>query len=154
MRGARSGTDGDLPIIAAIEERTTMQECPDDLLYSHRHAWVRRVGKPEDGIVRVGLTHLLIEELAEILSIELPNAGEELEIDQDCVHVHTADDIEVMQSPLSAHVREVNAEVLANPDLLHLDAYAHWILELECDDLDEFEILVDARRYARHFETL
>lgn len=135
-------------------EECPMQECPNQLLYSHRHAWVRGVAEEEGQIVYVGLTHYYLEELSEILSIDMPMVGDELEIDHDCVHLHTAEEIEPVQSPVSGHVYEINREVLDNPDLLHMDAYEHWILAVECDDPDEFEILVDADRYVRYVESL
>ncbi|MDT8391194.1 MAG: glycine cleavage system protein H [Lentisphaeria bacterium] len=130
-----------------------MQECPTDLLFSHRHVWVKTVGDKSDGVIRIGLSHYFLEELSEILSLDLPHVGDELIIDHHCFHLHTADDILDIEAPVSAHVTGINHEVLDNPDLLHIDAYEHWVLELECDDFDEFEILVDATRYARHVET-
>lgn len=130
-----------------------MQECPDDVLFSHRHVWVKSIGKKEDGTVRIGLSHYFLEEISEILSIDLPLVGDEVLIDHTCFQLHTPEDILHIEAPLSAHVSDINRDVIDNPDLLHIDAYENWVLELECDDLDEFEILIDASRYTRHVET-
>ncbi len=130
-----------------------MQECPKNFLYSHRHVWVELPVNGDEGIVRVGLTHYYLEELGEILAIDTPLVGETIEIDQEFIHLHIADGIEEMPSPLSGHVHEVNREVLDRPDLVHLKPYEHWIVELEYDDPDEFEILVDALRYVRYVES-
>lgn len=130
-----------------------MLECPKDLLYSPGHVWVKSVGKKEDGLVRVGLTHYYLEELPEILSVDLPLAGEELDIEEPCILLHVETGIEEVTVPLTSHVHAVNREVLDNPDLLHLNAYENWILELECDDLAEFEILVGAQRYVHYVES-
>jgi len=131
-----------------------MLECPKNLLYSHRNVWVDNSHSEAGGGLRIGLSHYYLEELPEILGIDMPMVGDELEIDRECVHLHLENSLESVFSPLTGHVTAINRAVLDNPGLLHLDPYKHWLLEMEFDDADELDILVDASRYVRYVESL
>ena len=127
-----------------------MLECPDNLLYSESHAWVDTAEAESKGTVQVGFTHYLIEELPEILSLDLPMPGDAVELDSPCIHLHLDSGvIESLRSPVAGHVHEVNRDVLDKPDLLHVDPYANWILEIEFEDSTDFEILAESARYTR-----
>lgn len=47
---------------------------PKDLRYSKEHEWV----KDEDGKVRIGITEFAQDELGDIVFVELPEVGDEL----------------------------------------------------------------------------
>lgn len=51
---------------------------PKDLRYSKEHEWV----KDEDGKVRIGITEFAQDELGDIVFVELPEVGDELELDE------------------------------------------------------------------------
>ena len=131
-----------------------MIECPQHLLYSVSHTWVDIVDENACR-ARVGITLYLQEELPEILSVDLPMEGDELEIDNPCMHLHLAGDtITEVCSPLTGRVVAINHDVLDNPDLLHVAPYDHWIFEMEFDEKPELELLIEASRYVTHCETL
>ncbi|MCF7854619.1 MAG: glycine cleavage system protein H, partial [Candidatus Pacebacteria bacterium] len=94
-----------------------MLECPEHLLYSVTHTWVQIIDD-EANLARVGITHHLQEELPEILSVDLPMDGDELEIDNPCMHLHLeGDTITEVCSPLTGRAVSINRDVLDNPDL-------------------------------------
>lgn len=131
-----------------------MIECPDHYLYTLNHGWLD-IEDQDRQIARLGITEYLQEEMPEILSIELPMAGDELEIEAPCIHFHLdGDDVLHFAAPLTGHVVDINRDVLDNPDLLHLAPYKHWILRIEFDDPAELEVLISARRYTAFCETL
>ena len=128
-------------------------EAPDDRLYSPHHLWVQMADDAPQ-TAWTGITHHLQEELPEILSIELPHAGDELEMGVACIHMHLDSGLYDLPAPLSGRAVVVNRDVLDRPDILHVDPYRHWIFKLEYDEPDELEMLLDAARYDRYLESL
>ena len=129
-----------------------MFDCPPNLSYSHRHLWVDTDEK--EGIATVGITEDLAEELDEILSIDLPMKDDELEIDAMCMHLHLSTEIYHIRSPLSGRVVEINRDTLDNPNLLHLAPYENWLIKMEYDESEEFELLMNANQYMSFLDQL
>lgn len=134
-----------------------MTEFPEHLLYSHNHMWVEIEDKNKH-LARVGITSFLREELPEILTIDLPMEGDQVEIDEQNILLHLEDEedneFRSIGSPLSGHVIEINKEVLNNPDLLHLEPYEHWIMRLQYEEPGELDLLMDADKYNLALEVL
>jgi len=130
-----------------------MIETPEELLYNQHHLWVA-VDNEQSGLGRFGITTHMQEELPEILSIDLPMVGDELELDTDCIQLHLPEEIVGLPAPLTGRVVAVNRDVLDNPDLLHVAPYEHWIIQMEFDDHAEFELLTTAAKYGKYCETL
>ena len=128
-----------------------MLEHPDDLSYSKRHLWVRA---RENRIAEVGITEDLIEQFDEILSIDLPMVGDELDMDTYCIHVHLPTRIHHLRSPLSGRATEINRDVLDNPNLLHIAPYKHCLYRMEFDEQEEFDLLMSAGQYARFLDQM
>jgi glycine cleavage system H protein len=86
---------------------------PQELLYSHRHLWVRH--DPEKMQAWIGITDFLQEHLPEVESLDIPLEGDELEMDVPCVFLHLSTKrIRKLYSPLSGRVLEINRDVLDN----------------------------------------
>lgn len=129
-----------------------MIDCPADLIYHYRHFWLRV--DEETHTASVGITDEMQERLPEIISIDLPTVGVDLEIDEPCFHLHLPSGIRHLKSPLSGRVVAVNREILDTPDLLHLAPYEHWLVRIEMDEIDELHMMMDAKRYISFLETL
>ncbi len=126
---------------------------PEDLLYSHRHLWVRH--DPETMQARVGITDFLQEHLPEIESVDLPMAGDELEMDVPCAYLHLSTKrIRKIFAPLTGRVVEINRDVLDNPNLLHLKPYETPLFIMEFDELEELQMLMKAERYSRYLDSI
>ena len=134
-----------------------MDEFPENLLYSHNHLWVE-IDDKEKHLATVGITNFLREELPEILTVELPMEGDQMEMDDKNILLHLEgeenDEFHSIGAPLSGHVEQINREVLNNPDLLHIAPYEHWIMKIEYDDPMELELLVDSEQYLMTIEGL
>jgi glycine cleavage system H protein len=140
-------------MVGQIAQGAPMIELPENLVYSLRHIWID-IEDDDDCIAAIGITEHLQEELPEILSIDLPLVGDELEIDAPCVHLHLEDGIRDLVCPLTGRVKEINREVLDNPDLLHVAPYRNWIFRMEFDEPDELDLLLPADKYLSYVETL
>lgn len=98
---------------------------PDDLLYAASHEWLRADGT-------VGISDHAQHELTDVVYVELPKAGTEVQAgEQICVveSVKAASDI---YSPVTGRVVTVNEALTTNPALLNTDPYGEgWIFKLE-----------------------
>lgn len=125
---------------------------PDDLLYTTKHVWVRL--DEEKGAATVGITDDLQEELADILSIDMPLVGDELEMDTECLHFHLPADLRGVCAPLTGRVIEVNRDALDNAHMVHLAPYDSWLFRMEYDEPDEVEMLLSSSHYMRFIDTM
>ena len=98
---------------------------PDDLRYAASHEWLRADGT-------VGISDHAQHELADVVYVELPKVGTEVQAgEQICVveSVKAASDI---YAPAGGSVVAVNEALKSNPALLNTDPYGEgWIFKLE-----------------------
>lgn len=122
---------------------------PEELKYSREHVWVRIEG---DRAV-VGITDYAQEELGLVASVELPEAGDEVEQEDSMGTIEARKTVAELYAPFSGTVLEVNQEVLDNPSLVNDDPYdGGWLLEITLDDPDELKGLMSADDYQDYFE--
>ena len=129
-----------------------MAEYPDNRYYSERHIWVQPNMKK--GTAKVGFTDYLLEEFASIDSLDLPMAGDELETDALCIHVHIGNRIRHFRCPLTGRATLINQDVQDNPSLLYLDNSNDWLFEMEFDEKEELENLLSGSQYANYLDKL
>ena len=128
-----------------------MLEHPENLSYSARHLWVRM--EAAKGVATVGMTEDLVEQLGEIISIDMPMIGDELDMDTFCIHPHLATRLHHLRSPLTGRVTEINRDVQDNAALIHLSPYVHWLYKMEYGE-EEADLLMSAEQYSRHLDQL
>lgn len=128
-----------------------MLEYPPELAYSPGHSWARV--NAAKGTAEMGVTEPFADRLDEIHSIDMPRTGDEIEMDEMCIHLHLDTKIVHLRAPMSGRVVEINRDVLDNPNLLHVSPYKHWIMRMECDELEELDMLMNAAQYMRHVDT-
>ncbi|MDD2319580.1 MAG: glycine cleavage system protein GcvH [Geobacteraceae bacterium] len=122
---------------------------PEELHYSKEHIWVR----VEGGKAVIGVTDYAQEELGKITSIELPEAGDEVEQEDSFGSIEARKTVADMYAPITGTVLEVNEELLDNPALLNEDPYdSGWIMILSLDDPEELSLLLSADEYADSLE--
>lgn len=129
-----------------------MMEEKDQRAYTMRHVWA--LPSASGNSAHVGLTDYLTEELQAISSIDLPLVGDELDIDNFCIHLHIGSRIHHLRSPLTGRVQEINKDVLDNPSLLHLNPFKHWLYRMEFDDPEELDLLMSTSQYQRYLDMI
>ena len=125
---------------------------PKDLRYTQHHIWVRPEGKKR--LAQIGLTEELAHKLQEILGIDMPMVGDELEMDAPCIHIHRATSISYLPAPLSGRVTQINKDVLDRPRLIALAPYSHWLFYMEYDEEEEMDMLMNASQYGTYLDSL
>ena len=117
---------------------------PEDLKYSRNHEWVR-VEKAE---VVVGVTDYAQEELGDIVYVELPEEGEEVEKDKAFGVVESVKATEDLYAPVSGAVVEVNSPLDDAPEMVNEDPYGDgWMIRIEMTEPAELRDLMNAEEY-------
>ena len=109
-------------------------EVKEGLYYSKDYLWV----EIEDGKARIGLTDYAQKQLREILVVELPSAGDEIEKGEPFGSVESAKTVSDLIAPLTGVVEEVNEKVVENPALINEDPYGEgWLIVISPSKLEE-----------------
>jgi glycine cleavage system H protein len=117
---------------------------PDDLRYSEEHEWVRVEGTR----VRIGITDYAQDALGDIVFIELPEVGSQVEVGGQLGEVESTKSVSEIYAPLSGTVAAVNDALANAPETINQDPYGEgWICELELAAGADPGGLLDAAAY-------
>ncbi len=106
-----------------------MSELPGDLRYTSDHEWLRQ---EEDGSVTVGITDHAQSALGDLVYVELPEAGQELEAGGEMAVVESFKAASDVYAPISGSVLDVNADLADDPEKINADPYGDgWIVRLQ-----------------------
>ena len=125
-----------------------MTELPGDLMYTSEHEWLRR---EDDGSVTIGITDHAQEALGDLVYVELPEVGQELDSGGDMAVVESVKAASDVYAPISGEVVAVNEELGDDPEKINADAYGDgWIVRLkpsgdgdETMDPDAYQAFLD-----------
>ncbi|MFD2045131.1 glycine cleavage system protein GcvH [Ornithinibacillus salinisoli] len=122
---------------------------PKDLLYSEEHEWVKKEGDK----VRIGITDFAQDELGDIVFVELPEVGEEIEADEPFGSVESVKTVSELYAPLSGKIVEINEELEDSPELVNESPYEKaWMIVIEPSDESEYDDLLSAEQYQEVIE--
>ncbi|QQX81269.1 glycine cleavage system protein GcvH [Shewanella sp. KX20019] len=122
-----------------------MSNIPAELKYASSHEWIR---KEEDGSYTVGISEHAQELLGDMVFIELPDVGDELNSGEDCAVAESVKAASDIYSPLTGEVIAVNEALEDSPELVNSDAFGDgWFFRVMPTDLAELENLLDAEGY-------
>ena len=119
-------------------------QVPDDLRYSTDHEWVR----VEADSVRVGITDYAQDALGDIVFIELPTVGTNVNVNESFSEVESTKSVSDIFAPVSGAVTEINSTLVDAPERINEDPYGEgWICVIEVTDTSEVDALLDAEGY-------
>lgn len=122
-----------------------MSEVPAELKYTKSHEWVRR---NEDGSLTVGITDHAQGLMGDMVYVELPDKGTELEAGGDCAVVESVKAASDVYAPVSGEVLEVNETITDSPETVNKDAYGEgWMFRVQPGDESQWDNLMDASDY-------
>lgn len=113
-----------------------MSELPGDLLYTSEHEWLRR---EDDGTVSIGVTDHAQSALGDLVYVELPDVGQEVEQGGDMAVVESVKAASDVYSPIAGMVTDVNEALADTPETINSDPYGEgWIVRIQpSGDIDE-----------------
>ncbi len=127
-----------------------MSDIPDDLYYTKNHEWVR---SEDDGTVTVGITNHAQELLGDLVYVECPEVGRELEAGEACAVVESVKAASDVYAPMAGEVIEINDQLADSPESINQDAYGDgWLFKLQPDDDSALDGLLDVQAYAELLE--
>ena len=122
-----------------------MTALPTDFLYSEEHEWVNTSAVVEGETVRVGITHIAAEALGEIVFVELPEVGTEIEADEAYGEVESTKSVSDIYAPVSGEIVAINEDLEDNAGVINEDPYGEgWLYEVKVTESGD---LMDAEAY-------
>ncbi|MDP9444897.1 MAG: glycine cleavage system protein GcvH [Actinomycetota bacterium] len=126
---------------------------PDDLKYTSEHEWVRQPGDDAES-VRIGITHYAQEALGDIVYVQLPDVGTELEAGAAVGELESTKSVSDVFAPVAGTVVGRNESLDQTPELINSDPYgAGWLFDLRPADLAALDDLLDAEAYRAQVES-
>lgn len=125
---------------------------PEDLKYTAEHEWVRSPGS-DDGTIRVGITQFAQDALGDIVYVQLPDVGDELESGSAVGELESTKSVSDIYAPVAGTVVGRNDALDQTPELVNSDPYGDgWLLEIRPTDLGVVDSLLSAEDYRAQVE--
>jgi len=123
---------------------------PEDARYSESHEWAKLDGD----VLTLGVTDFAIEHLGDIVFVDLPEAGAEIEKGQTACEIESVKAVGEVYAPVSGTVEAVNDGLADDSAPLSGDPFGEgWLLRIKLSDKAGFEDLMDLAAYEKHLET-
>lgn len=117
---------------------------PSNLRYTKDHEWVQITGST----VRVGITDYAQDALGDIVFIQLPDTGSQIDAHQGLGEIESTKSVNDVYAPVAGTVVTINDALTSNPELLNTDPYGSgWICEIESTSVNESD-LMSAEEYS------
>ena len=122
---------------------------PDNFYYTKDHEWAQVKGN----IATIGITEFAQKQLGDVVYVELPAIGTQLEFHQSIGVVESVKAVSDIYSPLSGEVVEVNEGLNDSPELINQDPHGKgWIVRIKIKNAAEAEELMSASEYEKFLE--
>ena len=122
---------------------------PDDCRYADSHEYARLEGE----LVRVGISAFAVQQMGDIVFVELPEVGADLERGASFGSVESVKAVEDVYAPISGTVEVRNEAVLASPEEIQSDPFGEgWLLLVRPRSAAELDALMDAGSYRAKVE--
>jgi glycine cleavage system H protein len=117
---------------------------PSDLRYTKDHEWVRVDGDE----ATVGITEYAAGQLGDIVFVELPDAGRNLEQFATFGVVESVKAVSDLFAPVSGEVVTSNEALAGSPELVNADPHGGgWMIRIKLAKPEEVDDLLDAAAY-------
>jgi glycine cleavage system H protein len=117
---------------------------PTDLRYTKDHEWVRVEGDE----ATVGITEYAAGQLGDIVFVELPDAGRNLEQFATFGVVESVKAVSDLFAPVSGEVVTSNEALAGAPELVNADPHGGgWMIRIKLAKPEEVDDLLDAAAY-------
>ena len=127
-----------------------MSEIPGDLKFLKSHEWAR---VEDDGKVTIGISDQAQNLLGDLVYVELPGVGDQIEAGTACAVVESVKAASDVYAPLSGKVLTVNEALSDKPETINEDAYGDgWLFTMAIDDADQLNDLLDPDAYSELLE--
>ena len=116
---------------------------PKDYKYTKEHEWIQVSGATGT----VGITNHAQESLGDIVFVELPKVGTQLQAGKSFGTVESVKAVSELYAPASGKVTAVNDALNQSPENINKDAHAAWMVKIELSNPTETNALLSAEQY-------
>lgn len=121
-----------------------MSQAPNDRKYSAEHQWAL----PEaDGTITVGITDFAQETLGDLVFVQLPEMGSNVQANQQVAVVESVKTASDVFAPMSGKVIAVNEAAADAPETINEDAYTAWLFKIQPSNTAEYDDLLTSDAY-------
>lgn len=122
---------------------------PEDNRYAKSHEYVHLEGD----IATIGITEYAQKELGDVVFVELPQVGAELDAGDDLGSIESVKAVSELFVPMTGEVIEVNEALADNPALVNTDPWGDgWMIRMKVKDASELDELMSAEEYDEYIE--
>lgn len=127
-----------------------MQEIPGDLKFMKSHEWAR---VEDNGTVTVGISDHAQGLLGDLVYVELPSVGDEVQAGNACAVVESVKAASDVYTPVSGEIVAINESLADKPETINEDAYGDgWLFVVKLSSRDELQELLEPDAYAELVE--
>jgi glycine cleavage system H protein len=118
---------------------------PADRKYTKEHEWI----KVEGNTATVGITHYAQESLGDIVFVDLPKVGSDLDAGKTFGTVESVKAVSDLYAPASGTVTATNDALATAPEQVNKDAHGSWMVKLTLSDPGQANALLSAADYEK-----
>ncbi len=124
-----------------------MMKRPQNARYAESHEWAMLKGTE----LTLGITDFAVEHLGDIVFVDLPEVGRELEAGETACEIESVKAVGEVYAPVSGTVTAVNAGLGEDSAPLAKDPFgAGWLIKIKTADPALFQKLMDLAAYEKH----
>jgi|TARA_E500000178_G_scaffold163877_1_gene163267 glycine cleavage system H protein len=118
-----------------------------NLKFLESHEWARI---EDDGTVTVGISNHAQELLGDIVFVELPEVGGNIEMKASVAVVESVKAASDVYTPISGEVMEVNENLVSNPEIINSSPYNQgWFFKVKPQNINELNEMLDLEAYKK-----
>ena len=118
---------------------------PQNYRYAKSHEWLLLEGD----CATVGITDYAQSSLGDIVFVELPKIGQQIEVGSTFGSVESVKAVSDLYSPITGSVTAVNEKLNDTPDTLNKAANDTWIIKVSVKSADEAKSMLSAAEYEK-----
>jgi len=104
---------------------------PGDLKYTRSHEWLRK----DDAEVVVGITQYAQEQLGEVVYVELPDVGRNVDANEEIGTLESVKAVSEFFAPIAGEIVAVNERLADEPNLVNDDPYGDgWLVRISASE--------------------
>ena len=117
---------------------------PENYRYTKEHEWANLEGDT----ATVGITFHAQEELGDIVYVDLPKIGAQIEKGKSFGSVESVKAVSDVYAPVGGEVTAINEDLIAAPEKLNQDPHGTaWLIKLKVSDAGEINSLLSPAEY-------
>src|SRR5947209_8513036 len=120
--------------------------------FTESHEWIEF--SESNGIATVGVSEYAQNELGDIVYVELPEIGKEVQSGKEAAVLESTKAAADVYSPVSGKIVEVNLKLKSEADLINRSPQKDgWIFKLKVSNPKELDSLMDQKKYLAQFQS-